>query len=72
MNESEVAQIRQNIEQECYAMKAGLTGYAVMSKHSTINHKYDMLGFYQDQLEKMVGREQAALITVEAYQKIME
>ena len=72
MNEgSEVARLRQRIEQECQAMQMGLTGYAVVSNHDAINHKYDAIGEYQNQLEGMVGTEQAAQMIVETYQKIM-
>ena len=70
-NRSEVARLREKIEQECQAMKAGLNGYARVSKHATINHKYDAIGSYQEQLGALLGDEEAAKITIEAYQNVM-
>ncbi len=71
MYESEVARLRKSIEQECEAMKVGLTGYAVVSNHDTINHRYDAIGGYQQQLEPLVGSEEAARISIEIYRETM-
>ncbi len=68
---SEVARLRERIEQECQAMRAGLTGYAVVSSHDAINHKYDAIGGYQQQLEPLVGADEAARMTVEIYRETM-
>ena len=68
---SEVARLRERIEQECQAMRVGLSGYAVVSNHDAINHKYDALGGYQQQLEPLVGVEEAARMTIEIYTKTM-
>ena len=68
---SEVARLRERIEQECQAMKGGLTGYAVVSNHDAINHKYDALGRYQQQLAPLVGTEEAARVVVDIYREIM-
>ncbi|MBA2681304.1 MAG: hypothetical protein H0U76_23250 [Ktedonobacteraceae bacterium] len=68
---SEVARLRARIERECQAMRAGLTGYAVVSNHEAINHRYDALGDYQQQLEPLVGTEEAARMTVEIYREAM-
>ena len=71
MNRSEVAQLRARIEQECQAMHLVMHSYAVVSNHDAINHKYDAIGSYQEQLEQIVGLEQAAQITIEVYQKTL-
>ncbi len=53
-------------------MKAGLTAYAVVSNHDAINHRYDAIGNYQEQLEPLVGSEEAARIAIEIYQETMK
>ena len=68
---SEVARLRERIEQECQAMRAGLTGYAAVSSHDAINHKYDAIGDYQQQLEPLVGADEAARMTVKIYTETM-
>ncbi|MBA2677053.1 MAG: hypothetical protein H0U76_01430 [Ktedonobacteraceae bacterium] len=71
-NNSEVARLKERIEQECQAMYSALNGYAVVSNHDVINHRYDMIGDYQQQLEALVGSTEAARITVETYQKTIK
>jgi hypothetical protein len=71
VNNSEIARLRQQIELECQAMQLGLSGYAHVAKHQTITNKYNTLGKHQEQLEALVGEEQAALITAEIYMKVM-
>lgn len=68
---SEVARLRERIEQECQAMRAGLTGYATVSNHDAINHRYDAIGDYQQRLEPLVGTEEAARMTIEIYRETM-
>ena len=64
---SEVARLRRQIELECEAMKQALYGYAVVASHDVINHKYDNLGRYQEELEQHVGQEEANAIVVKTY-----
>lgn len=68
---SEVAKLKAQIEQECQAMKAALTGYAVVSNHDTINHRYDAIGECQQQLEPLVGPKEAARIAIDIYREAM-
>jgi hypothetical protein len=59
MSGSEVARLRQQLDEICVAMRRGLTGYAVVGKHAAITHKYEMLGEAQERLALYVGKEQA-------------
>ena len=59
MGGSEVAKLRQQLDEICTAMHRGLYDYAVVGKHAVITHKYEMLGETQDQLALYVGNEQA-------------
>jgi len=63
---SEVAQLREKIELEIQAMRSGLTGYAAVSRHDTINHKYDQIGQYQQQLEQHIGATAAIEVVIDA------
>ncbi len=71
MQGSEIARLRQQIELECQAMQLAMTGYAAVAKHETITHKYSQLGASFEQLETVVGKEQAAIIWIETYQKVL-
>ena len=59
MGGSEVAKLRQQLDEICTAMHRGLYDYAVVGKHAVITHKYEMLGETQEQLALHVGNEQA-------------
>ena len=71
LGESEVARLRQQLEMECIAMQQGLTGYAVTARHEIIQRRYEAVGHCQKQLEQLVGKEEAALITAETYVKVI-
>ena len=69
---SEVAQLRVQIAEELTAMRQGLTGLACgTAKHEFIAHKYNALGDYQDQLEDLVGVQQAEGIMAKLYQEVV-
>jgi hypothetical protein len=68
---SEIARLRQQIEQECAAMQQALTGFAITAQHEIIQRKYESLGYYCVQLEQLVGEKAAALITIEIYMKVI-
>ncbi len=70
-NKSEVARLRQDIELTCQSMKQGFTGFASVARHTIINHKYRQLEQYQEQLERLVGQEQALELMVETYNKVV-
>lgn len=69
---SEVAALRRQIETECEAMKQALSGYAVVSKHEIIAHRFEAIGKCQDQLAASVGSQEALRILVETYGRIFD
>lgn len=68
---SEVAVIRQQIERECLAMKAALFGYAVVSRHEIISHRFQAIGKHQERLMRSVGSQEAQRITYETYEQVL-
>jgi hypothetical protein len=72
LSKSEVARLRQQIEQEIASMHLLMNGPAIVSKHTLITHKYRNLGAYQQELTQLVGERPAAMIVNEAYYQIME
>ena len=69
MGGSEVAKLRQQIDEICTAMHRELYDYAVVAKHEVITHKYAMLGETQEQLASYVGSEQALQEVLDALQR---
>jgi len=69
---SEVAQIRQRIEEEIASMHLLMNGPAVVSKHALITHKYRILGMYHQELAKLIGEKPAEMIVNETYYQMME
>lgn len=68
---SEVARVRRQIELECEAMRLALNGYAAVAAHTIIEQKYNALGKHQDELEQLVGKDEAKRIVVETYMKVI-
>lgn len=68
---SEVARLREQIETVCGAMNQMLSGYAITSRHDIINHRYNTLGSYQEELETFVGEQQALEIVIETYNRVV-
>ena len=68
---SEVARLRQQIELECAAMQQALHGFALTSQHEIVQRKYKSVGYYNKQLEQLVGENEEALITIEIYVRMM-
>ena len=52
-------------------MQQGLTGFAVTARHEIIQKRYEAVGHCHKQLEQLVGKEEAALITAETYVKVI-
>ena len=71
MAQSEVAHLMQQIELECQAMRLALEGFAIVSNHNAISHKYDALGRYQEQLEPLVGEQEAQRIIFDTYHEVV-
>jgi hypothetical protein len=73
MAQSEVAQLRQSIEQELQAMRQGLSGLAAgTARHTFIEAKMRRLGQYEDQLATHIGKEQAIIFSCQAYITAMQ
>jgi hypothetical protein len=68
---SEVQRLRQEIELRCQAVRLCLDGYAEVSKHQTIEHKYNALGKSWRELEQFVGSENAKEIVASTYASVM-
>lgn len=75
MSNSEIAQLREQIELACEAAKRGLDDLAITASHEMINARMEMLGGqiqgYQQQLVSLVGERQALQVVAEAYQTIV-
>jgi hypothetical protein len=69
--ESEIAQIRRRIEEECLALKLAMEGFAITASHQAITARYDQLGIYQTELEKMVGEQAGKTFVCEMYAHII-
>ncbi|MBV9259440.1 MAG: hypothetical protein JO215_15595 [Ktedonobacteraceae bacterium] len=73
MPQSEIAQLRAQIERELISMRQGLYGLATgVTRHQFIEAKMHRLGNYEDQLAIHIGKEQATQISCQAYIRAME
>ncbi len=68
--ESEVARLRQRIEQECAALRLALDGFAVSASHDAIMARYDRLGACQEELEQLIGS-RASEVVCEVYTRYL-
>ena len=71
-NQSEVARIRAQIEEECEALCLAMNGSAMGGRHEMISHKYKALDKSTEELAAIVGPEQAVKVACEVYNKAME
>lgn len=69
--ESEVARLKQRIEQECQALRLALFGPAEGASHTAIMARYERLGVCQAELERLIGPD-AEEIVGETYHRCME
>jgi hypothetical protein len=70
-NQSEVAQLRKQLEQEYEAMLRGIHGLAAgTARHDFMRERMDNVSNYQARLAKVVGDVDAALIVGNAYYKV--
>lgn len=72
MSESEIARIRAHIESECEVLSVLVRGFAVVARHEAIASRYQRLGVYQAQLERLVGSEEAVRVLCETYDAYMQ
>lgn len=70
MSQSEIANLRQQIENEAEAMKRGLNGYATVGKHEIIANHYQAIGNCHQQLTDIVGPKEAIAIIANTLEKI--
>ena len=70
MGGSEVAQLRQQLDEICTAMHRGLYDYAIVGKHEVITQKYEMLGKTQERLAMYIGKEQAFQEVLDALMRV--
>jgi hypothetical protein len=71
--QSEITQLRANIELELAAMRSGLSGLAAgTSKHAFIDAKMKRIGIFEEQLSQQIGSEQATSFSCQAYIRVMD
>ncbi len=69
-HESDVARLRKLIEYEYQSAQQGLLGLAYgTSKHEFITARMERIGQIQEELEKIIGVEEAARILVKQFEK---
>jgi hypothetical protein len=70
-NNSDVARLRLQIEEECEAMRQAMTGFAQTASHTIIHQRYEHLDAAKQELTGLVGAEAATGIVGEIYVKTM-
>jgi hypothetical protein len=68
---SEVARLRQRMEEECEAMKRALHGFAVVASHEAIMQRYVRLGKCREELVGLIGEEDAEAEMCEVYNRVV-
>lgn len=71
-NKSEVARLRQQIEDECEAMSQAMNGFANTASHEFIQQRYENMGAARNDLARFVGEEEASEIMTRAYSRKMD
>lgn len=72
-HKSEVALLRQRIEQEIEAMQQGLSGFAVgVARHQFIQVRMERVGEVQDQLAVRIGAHEAMQFVCQTYVNAMD
>ncbi len=69
---SEVARIREQIEQECKAAKNGLNGLAAVARHDFISARYRRVEELRRQLSQSIGDEEATEMAVTIHNRVMQ
>ena len=68
-NPSKIARLRQQIDQEIHAMRQGMSGYAVVSRHDIISNHYQQLGDCLEELAEHIGEQAAIKVLVETLEE---
>ena len=71
MQGSEIAKLKQQIEDECQSLYLLFNGYATVSSHDMIHHKYEAIDQHTKQLAVHIGEEEATNVMCETYNKVM-
>jgi hypothetical protein len=61
---SEVARLKQQIEEECEAMRLAIHGFRMTASHDIINGQYEQLGAHYESLGKLIGTELAVEVLI--------
>jgi hypothetical protein len=62
----------EELELRCQAACMGLHGYAKVARHEVIANKFEAIGRCQDELEKLIGPEEANRTVVLTYIRVMD
>ena len=72
MSHSEIARLRQQIQDEYTAARRGLYEYATVGRHEIITNRFNQAGLYTDRLAELVGEEEALHISTRIYIQVSE
>src|SRR5438105_2685314 len=64
--------LMQELELRCQAACLGMHGYAKVAKHEVIANRFEAIGRCQDELEKLIGPEEANKTVVLTYVRVMD
>src|SRR5438045_116327 len=64
--------LMQELELRCQAACLGMHGYAKVAKHEVIANRFEAIGQCQDELEKLIGPEEANKTVVLTYIRAMD
>jgi hypothetical protein len=70
-NASEIAHIRQQIEAECQSLYLIFSGYAAVSTHEAIAHRYQAIEQQRSRLVRHVGEEEATSTVIDIHNKVI-
>ena len=71
-NKSEVARLMQRIDEEYEAAERGLNGFAQVEQHEFITARMERIGEHYEDLQQLVGEQEACRLLVEASNKPRE
>jgi len=67
-NQSEVARLRTQIEQEYEAARQAMTGFAQSAKHTFITARLERIGGYQEQLAALIGEAESMKLVCDIFE----
>lgn len=72
MSKSEVGRLLEELELRCQAACLGMHGYAMVARHEVISSRFEAIGQCQNELEKLIGPEEANRTVVLTYMRVMD